>query len=224
MYKFSAILKDVQLNIAAKAPSMLLSTASGAAGGWEGNWWGGNLKGLTLAAAKWYPDLIAFVASTGGVNVMTYDLSDDGAFWGCALPAAHASALSLSHTLSPSPNLPLVVCCFCWISWAFNSPILMTPRIALVLSCNAPCLHAAAESHYECPTPAICTLHDQVAFYMGTYSQAGISANVGYETGTPGASKLPAPLPPSSPGPHSSFKRTHVYACPALPCSVPRPR
>ena len=109
MYKFSAILKDLQLNIAAKAPSMLLSTASGAAGGWEGNWWGGNLKGLTLAAAKWYPDLIAFVASTGGVNVMTYDLSDDGAVWGCALPAAHASALSLSHPLSPSPNLP--PCC-----------------------------------------------------------------------------------------------------------------
>lgn len=65
-----------------------------------------------------YPDLIAKVASTGGINVMTYDLSDD-------------------------------------------------------------------ESHYECPTPAICTLHDQVAFYMSTYSQAGIPANVGYETGTP---------------------------------------
>lgn len=118
VYKFAAILKDVQLNIAAQAPAMLLSTAAGAAGGWSGNWWGGNLKGLVLKAASWYPDLLAFVASTGGVNVMTYDLSDD-------------------------------------------------------------------ESHYECPTPQLCTLHDQVQFYMQTYATAGIPANVGYETGTP---------------------------------------
>ena len=77
VYKFAAILKDFQLNIAALAPGMMLSTAAGAAGGWSGDWWGGNLKGLVLKAAQWYPDLVAFVASTGGVNVMTYDLSDD---------------------------------------------------------------------------------------------------------------------------------------------------
>ena len=118
VYKFSAILKDVALNAAARAPALMLSTAAGAAGAWGGNWWGGNLKGLVLQAATYYPDLIAHVAATGGINVMTYDLSDD-------------------------------------------------------------------ESHYECPTPATCTLHDQVAFYMSTYATAGIPAAVGYETGTP---------------------------------------
>jgi hypothetical protein len=41
------------------------------------------------------------------------------------------------------------------------------------------------ESHYECPQPDICTLHDQVNFYMQQYAAAGIAANVGYETGTP---------------------------------------
>jgi len=118
VYKYSAILKDIALNIAALQPELLLSTAAGAASGWSGNWWGGNLKGLILQAAQYYPDLINFTASTGGVNVMTYDLSDD-------------------------------------------------------------------ESHYECPTPDVCTLHDQVDFYMKTYDQAGIPASVGYETSTP---------------------------------------
>ena len=69
-------------------------------------------------SAQWYPDLIDFVASTGGINVMTYDLSSD-------------------------------------------------------------------ESHYECPLPGVCSLHEQTAFYMGTYANASIAANVGYETGTP---------------------------------------
>ncbi len=70
VYKYSAILKDVQLNIAAQAPGMLLSSPTGAASGWAGNWWGGNLKGLVIESAALYPDLIAFVASTGGINVM----------------------------------------------------------------------------------------------------------------------------------------------------------
>jgi GH18 family chitinase len=118
VYKFSAILKDVALNIAKMKPSLLLSTAAGAASAWSGNWWGGNLKGIILDANQFYPDLINFVATTGGINVMTYDLSDD-------------------------------------------------------------------ESHYECPDPNTCTLDQQVAFYMQTFSAAGISANVGYETGTP---------------------------------------
>ncbi len=77
VYKYSAIMKDVQLNIAAQAPGMLLSSPVGAASGWAGNWWGGNLTGLVADAAQLYPDLIAYAASTGGINVMTYDLSDD---------------------------------------------------------------------------------------------------------------------------------------------------
>ncbi len=70
VYKYAAILKDVQLNIAAQAPALLLSSPTGAASGWAGNWWGGNLKGVVAEAAALYPDLIAFVARTGGINVM----------------------------------------------------------------------------------------------------------------------------------------------------------
>ena len=118
VYKWAAIARDMQLSIAARAPGMLLSTAAGAASGWAGDWWGGNLKGLLLQAKGWYPELVDFIAAGGGVNVMTYDLSDN-------------------------------------------------------------------EAHYECPTPDVCTLHDQVEFYMAQYAAAGIDANVGYEIGTP---------------------------------------
>lgn len=83
VYKYSAILKDVLINIEAIEPSLLLSTAGGAASGWSGNWWGGNLKGVLLQANQWYPDLISYVASTGGVNVMTYDLSDNEQYYEC---------------------------------------------------------------------------------------------------------------------------------------------
>lgn len=38
---------------------------------------------------------------------------------------------------------------------------------------------------HECPKDGVCTLDQQVAFYMNTYSTAGITANVGYEVGTP---------------------------------------
>ena len=117
-YKWAAIAKDLQLNIAANAPGLMLSTAAGAVSAWGGNWWGGNLKGLMSQAAQWYPELVSFISSTGGVNVMTYDLSDN-------------------------------------------------------------------EAHFECPDPSVCTLHDQVDFYMAQYALAGIDANVGYETGTP---------------------------------------
>jgi hypothetical protein len=104
VYKFAAILKDVQLNIAAQAPGMLLSTAAGAAGGWSGNWWGGNLKGLVLKAASWYPDLLAFVASTGGVNVMTYDLSSDVSSHTRPDPQSHPKNTPPNNTLTPNPN------------------------------------------------------------------------------------------------------------------------
>jgi hypothetical protein len=51
VYKYSAIMKDVQLNIAAQAPGMLMSSPVGAASGWAGNWWGGNLKGQCAPGA-----------------------------------------------------------------------------------------------------------------------------------------------------------------------------
>jgi len=44
VYKYSAILKDVIINIQAIQPSLLLSTAAAAVGVWSGNWWGGNFE------------------------------------------------------------------------------------------------------------------------------------------------------------------------------------
>ena len=43
---------------------------------------------------------------------------------------------------------------------------------------------------HECPADNTCALDKQVAFYMKTYSDAGIPANVGYEIGLPA---YPAP-------------------------------
>ena len=41
------------------------------------------------------------------------------------------------------------------------------------------------EKYFECPVEGVCTLPQQVDFYMGLYKKAGILANVGYEIGTP---------------------------------------
>ena len=46
--------------------------------------WGGNLKGIWLNMNQYYPDLMSYVSSTGGINVMTYDLSDNEQV--CILP------------------------------------------------------------------------------------------------------------------------------------------
>eukprot|EP01003_Olkasia_polycarbonata_P005571 NODE_533_length_827_cov_298.240360_g472_i0.p1 GENE.NODE_533_length_827_cov_298.240360_g472_i0~~NODE_533_length_827_cov_298.240360_g472_i0.p1 ORF type:complete len:200 (+),score=62.95 NODE_533_length_827_cov_298.240360_g472_i0:46-600(+) len=63
-----------------------LSTAAGAVGAWDGHWWGGNMKGVWLNVFKWYPDIIKFMSvgpNAGGVNVMTYDLSDNEQYHEC---------------------------------------------------------------------------------------------------------------------------------------------
>jgi len=85
-FKYAAILKNVEDTIRAVAPSMKVSTASGAVGAWSGNWWGGNLKGVWLKVYQMFPDLISFMATgknSGGVNVMTYDLSSNEQFHEC---------------------------------------------------------------------------------------------------------------------------------------------
>ncbi|KAJ3064033.1 hypothetical protein HDU98_000219 [Podochytrium sp. JEL0797] len=79
VFKYSAILEDVRINIQNVYPSLKLSTAASAAGAWAGTWWGGNLKGITLNMVPSYPDLVSFVgtgANAGGWNVMSYDLSN----------------------------------------------------------------------------------------------------------------------------------------------------
>jgi len=85
-YKYAAIVYDVMINIKAIMPTLKVSTAAGAAGAWSTNWWGGNLKGLWYFVNMLYPDAISFMASgpnAGGINVMTYDLSDNPEFHEC---------------------------------------------------------------------------------------------------------------------------------------------
>jgi hypothetical protein len=84
-FKYAAIVKDIQLNVQALYPACKVSTAAAAVGAWGGKWWGGNLKGMWLNVKQWYPDLITTLA-TGGVNVMTYDLSKNEAFHECPDP------------------------------------------------------------------------------------------------------------------------------------------
>merc|ERR1712157_53698 len=65
---------------------MKISTAAGAVGAWSGKWWGGNLKGIWLQVHQKFPELMSMMASgpnAGGVNVMTYDLSDDEKYHEC---------------------------------------------------------------------------------------------------------------------------------------------
>jgi len=143
VYKYSAIIKDLMINIAnSKNKNLKLSTAGGAVSAWSGKWWGGNLKGLLLLAKQHFAETIDFMTTgtnSGGISVMSYDLSDD-------------------------------------------------PK------------------YTECPSPGVCSLQQQVAFYMNTYQQAGIPAAVGYEVGAPaypdpgipGSAKYTLPLTTSA--------------------------
>lgn len=86
VYKYSAIAYDIATNIKAIQPNLKLSTAAGAVGAWQGNWWGGNLKGVWYYAKQWFPFIIDFMTTSenaGGINVMSYDLSDNPQFHEC---------------------------------------------------------------------------------------------------------------------------------------------
>jgi len=88
-YKYAAIAQDVIYNIKSIYPECKLSTAAGAVGAWSGKWWGGNMKGVWLKVYKLMPDVINFMAkgaNSGGINVMTYDLSDNEQFHECPEP------------------------------------------------------------------------------------------------------------------------------------------
>ncbi|KAF9906719.1 hypothetical protein BX616_000641 [Lobosporangium transversale] len=121
VYKYAAIMRDVQINIQAIQPSMMLATAASAAGGLSTNWWGGNLKNIWYNVNKWYPEVYSFMATGkngGGVNVMTYDLSNN-------------------------------------------------------------------QEYHECPDTGVCSLSQQVNYYMKSYADNGMIAHVGYEIGIP---------------------------------------
>jgi hypothetical protein len=86
VYKYAAISKTLMLHIESINPSLKLSTAASAVGAWSTNWWGGNLKGVWFWVKQWYPEVIDFFSkgkNAGGINVMTYDLSDNEAFHEC---------------------------------------------------------------------------------------------------------------------------------------------
>ncbi|KAG0236499.1 hypothetical protein BGW42_003405 [Actinomortierella wolfii] len=89
VYKYAAIMQDVIINIKAIQPTLKLGTAASAAGGLSTNWWGGNLKGIWYNVNKFYPDIYKFMAegpNAGGVNVMTYDLSNNPQYHECPEP------------------------------------------------------------------------------------------------------------------------------------------
>ena len=90
-YKLAAILKDVSDGIDATAPAMKLSTAAPAVGAWSGKWWGGNLKGALLEIQTRFPALLTKLIASSGINVMTYDLSDNPTFHEC--PSDQACSL-----------------------------------------------------------------------------------------------------------------------------------
>ncbi|KAG0301731.1 hypothetical protein BGZ98_008085 [Dissophora globulifera] len=95
VYKYATIMRDVMVNIQAIQPSIKLATAASAAGGLSTNWWGGNLKNIWYYVFKWYPEVYSFMstgANGGGVNIMTYDLSNNQQFSEC--PDSNTCALS----------------------------------------------------------------------------------------------------------------------------------
>eukprot|EP00049_Salpingoeca_infusionum_P017103 m.351756 g.351756 ORF g.351756 m.351756 type:complete len:512 (-) comp16341_c0_seq1:311-1846(-) len=89
VFKYAAISKTLMLHIANINPKLRLSTAASAVGGWSTSWWGGNLKGTMYYLNKWYPEIVQFFSAgdnAGGINVMTYDLSDNPEYHECPEP------------------------------------------------------------------------------------------------------------------------------------------
>ncbi|ORY37044.1 hypothetical protein BCR33DRAFT_769966 [Rhizoclosmatium globosum] len=86
VYKYTAICYDIVNAIKKIYPKCKFATAAGAAGAWQGKFWGGNLKGLWYFVNLWYPDVIKFMSTgknAGGINVMTYDVSANNAYFEC---------------------------------------------------------------------------------------------------------------------------------------------
>ncbi|KAF9942622.1 hypothetical protein BGZ67_000846 [Mortierella alpina] len=77
VYKYATIMKDVQINIQKLAPKLKLATAAAVTGGMEEakQWWGGNLKNVWFNVNKFFPEVYKAISSSGGVNVMSYDVS-----------------------------------------------------------------------------------------------------------------------------------------------------
>ena len=86
VYKYVAIAQDLVINIQKIDPRLKLSCPGGAANAWQSSWWGGNLKGLLHKSKLLAPDVVDFMTTgpnAGGMNVMSYDLSNDPTFHEC---------------------------------------------------------------------------------------------------------------------------------------------
>lgn len=89
VYKYAAISKTFMIHINNIKPDLKLSTAASAVGAWSSSWWGGNLKTVMYYLNEWYPSIVQYMtsgANAGGINVMTYDLSDNPQFHECPEP------------------------------------------------------------------------------------------------------------------------------------------
>jgi hypothetical protein len=92
VYKCATIAKDLMINIENIDSKLKLSCRSGAASALSGKWWGNaaggvnRSKGLVLHTQKLFPEVVTFIADSanaGGMNVMSYDLSDNPTFHEC---------------------------------------------------------------------------------------------------------------------------------------------
>jgi len=79
VYKYTAVAKNLLINIESVHPSLKLSTTASAVGAWTGTWWGGNLKGAWSQVDEQFPA----VSKSLDICVMTYDLSKNQAFHEC---------------------------------------------------------------------------------------------------------------------------------------------
>ncbi|KAF9574508.1 hypothetical protein EC968_006313 [Mortierella alpina] len=101
VYKYAAIMRDVQINILKIHSTLKLSTASAAVGALSSSWWGGNLKNVWYNFFKWYGEVYKFMAegkNAGGINVMTYDLSSNMKYTEC--PDGNATLCPLDKQVS----------------------------------------------------------------------------------------------------------------------------
>eukprot|EP01064_Diplonema_japonicum_P021368 TRINITY_DN308_c0_g1_i7.p2 TRINITY_DN308_c0_g1~~TRINITY_DN308_c0_g1_i7.p2 ORF type:complete len:476 (+),score=169.87 TRINITY_DN308_c0_g1_i7:77-1504(+) len=127
VYKYAAILKNVEATMRMVAPKMKLSTAAGAVGAWGGNWWGGNLKGVWLKVNQAYPDLMSFMASganSGGVNVMTYDLSSNEQYHECPQPGVCQLDQQVAFYMNTYQQVPIAAA----VGYEIGTPAYPDPK------------------------------------------------------------------------------------------------
>jgi len=93
-------------------------------------------------------------------------------------------ARSCTRTSSAScPRAPTPAASTSWYGFAYHLAFCAydTPAAAPLQTYDL----SKDPRYHECPQDDVCALHEQVEFYMNTYANASIVANVGYEVGQP---------------------------------------